>query len=88
MKWTTRHPTRAGWYWFESERLNIGARIVHVTEECGSVMVDDYEFDLYDNVDSFEGANWSTEPVPEPEGTPVIERVMFKNHRRAREAQR
>lgn len=68
MKWTDAYPTSAGWYWFESEPLNIGARIVRVIEDCGQVMIDDSEFQLYDNVDAFPGARWSDTPVPEPEG--------------------
>ena len=79
MKWTEQPPTRPGWYWFESEPLNLGARIVRVQEECGELRLDDHETELYDAVTEFRGALWSDEPMPEPEGTPIIERVMFKN---------
>jgi len=77
MKWSAKPPTKPGWYWFESGPLNVGARIVRVQEECGSLMLDDHETTLYDIVDAFEGALWSDEPMPEPEGTPVIDRVIF-----------
>ncbi|MBA3353657.1 MAG: hypothetical protein H0U23_14770 [Blastocatellia bacterium] len=40
-------------------------------------MLDDHETALYDAFEAFAGALWSDEPVLEPEGTPVIERVMF-----------
>ena len=80
MKWTAAHPVRPGWYWFESGPLNLGARIVRVHEECGLLMLDDSETGLYDAVDAFVGALWSDEAMPEPEGIPVIERVMF-DHR-------
>jgi hypothetical protein len=82
MKWTTHPPTRPGWYWFESAPLNLAARIVRVQEECGSLMLDDHETQLYDAVEMFAGALWSDEPMPEPEGTPIIERVMLAGPKR------
>lgn len=77
MQWTERPPIKPGWYWFESAPLNLAARIVRVHEECGSLMLDDHETSLYDIVDAFEGALWSDIPMPEPDGVPVVERVMF-----------
>lgn len=78
MKCTKQHPTQPGWYWFESEPLNIGARIVRVQEECASLMLDDHQTSVYEAVEMFEGALWSDEPMPEPDGTPVVARVAFE----------
>lgn len=46
---------KAWWFWFESGPLNLGARIVRVQEGCGSLMLDDYETNLYHAVDAFDG---------------------------------
>jgi len=40
-------------------------------------MLDDQETPLYDAVQSFAGALWSDDPMPAPDGTPVVKRVMF-----------
>lgn len=50
-------------------------------------MLDNNETQLKDAVDEFVDALWSDEPMPEPEGTRVSERVMFDMPSRANRMQ-